>query len=203
MERIFVAATNNGGKLNEIRCILGSLGCEVISLKQANICCDPAEDGETFMENALIKAKEIKVHTDYAVVSDDSGVVVEALGGAPGVKTARYAGDDCDHERNIDKLLKDLNGLPVEKRRAWFVSAVAAVLPDGRVVTATGHCEGYIGFSKQGEGGFGYDPIFFTKENRSFAEISERRKNIVSHRARALRKLCFKLRGVSEIRGKI
>lgn len=197
----FVAATNNKGKLIEIRELLDAVGYNTISLKEAGIDCDPEENGKTFLENARIKARAIKALTDYAVVSDDSGLVVEALGGEPGVKTARYAGDEGDHEKNIAKLLHSMDGLPKEDRRGWFVSVVVAILPDGEEVSATGYCEGYIGFTCRGEGGFGYDPIFYIKGNRSFAEIPEERKNNISHRGRALRKLGFKLRGIKKVRG--
>lgn len=198
---IFIAATNNDGKLAEIGAILGAVGYGVVSLKEAGIDCNPEENGRTFLENARIKAYAVKELTGCAVISDDSGLVAEALGKEPGVKTARYAGDDGDHQKNIKKLLFNMEGLPKEDRRAWFVSVAVAILPDGREISATGYCEGYIGFECRGDGGFGYDPVFFIKGNRSFAEISKERKNNISHRGRALRKLGFKLRDIQRIRG--
>ncbi len=197
----FVAATNNQGKLIEIEEVLASIGYTAISLKEAGIVCDPEENGKTFFENAEIKAKAVKALTGYAVVADDSGLMVEALGGLPGVHTARYAGDECDHDKNIEKLLKNLEGLPENDRRAWFVSVVFAILPNGEEISATGYAEGYIGYERRGEGGFGYDPVFYTVGNRSFSELSETRKNAISHRGRALRKLGFKLRNIKRIRG--
>lgn len=199
--KVFVAATNNPGKLKEIDAVLRSAGYEVVSMKDAGVSCDPDETGKSFIENALIKAKAIKELTPLAVISDDSGLMVEALGGLPGVYTARYAGEDHDDEKNIDKLLEKLNGIPRKSRRAWFVSAIAALLPDERTFFATGRVKGYIGTERSGAKGFGYDPVFLFKGNRSFAELTPETKNAVSHRGRALRKIGFMLREIERVRG--
>jgi len=202
MQKItFVAATNNRGKLNEIKEVLVSLGHSVISLKEAGVQSEPDENGRTFLENAAIKAAAARDGTDRAVIADDSGLLVEALGGMPGVRTARYAGKGCSDSDNINKLLQNLEGLPRQDRRAWFAAAVAALLPDGGIVSAHGYTEGYIGFEPRGEGGFGYDPIFYVRGGLSFSELAEERKNAVSHRGRAIRKLGFKLRNIRKMRG--
>lgn len=196
----FVAATNNPGKLREMREILAGAGCGCISLKEAGIDIDPDETGATFAENAYIKAKAIHDLCGRPVLADDSGLCVDYLDGAPGVHTARYAGDGHDNEANIDKLLSVLQGVPMQDRTARFVSAVCAILPDGARYTAQGYCEGAIGTERRGGGGFGYDPVFWLAGNRSIAEIPEEKKNQISHRARAIRKLAFKLRGIKRYR---
>lgn len=203
MEKLrFVAATNNPGKLREIREILASIGAECLSLKEAGIVCDAEETGKTFAQNAYIKAKAVFDLCGLPTIADDSGLCVDALDGGPGVYTARYAGPECDSEKNIDKLLGALDGLKeTSERRARFVSAVCALFPDGRTVRACGVVEGYIGFERLGGGGFGYDPIFRLPDDIGFAELTEERKNAISHRGRAIRKLAFKLRGIKRLRG--
>ena len=197
----FVAATNNEKKLTEIRDILKSVGYGVMSLGESGIDTEIDEDGKTFMENALIKARTIHEMTKKATVADDSGLVVDALGGLPGVKTARYAGDGADDEQNIDKLLLALENVEFENRTARFVSAIAAVMQGGEEICTCGICEGYISFERRGENGFGYDPVFlFLSNNRSFAEMGKEEKNIISHRARALRKFAFLMRKIKRIR---
>jgi non-canonical purine NTP pyrophosphatase, rdgB/HAM1 family len=198
--KTFVAATNNAGKLKEIRNILKSAGFECISLKEAGIDVDVDETGATFAQNAYIKAKTIYDICGLPVIADDSGLCVDYLGGEPGIYTARYAGPEHDDDANIDKLLGKLVGLPSEQRGARFVSAVCAVLSDTETVTALGWCEGYIGTERRGSGGFGYDPVFWLKGNRSFSEISEKHKDDISHRGRAIRKLAFMLRGIKRCR---
>lgn len=201
MEKLtFVAATNNEGKLREIREILGRAGFGCVSLREAGLAADPAETGSTFAENAEIKARAVQALCGLPVLADDSGLCVDALGGAPGVHTARYAGEPADSERNIDKLLAALAGVEHAQRSARFVSAVCALLPDGRKVTARGTVEGYIGEARVGAGGFGYDPIFLLPCEVGFAELSEERKNAISHRGRAIRKLAFKLRHIRKMR---
>ncbi len=203
MEKLtFVCATNNEGKLAEMRHILSSIGAACISLKEAGIVCDAEETGSTFAQNAYIKAKAAFALCGRPTIADDSGLCVDALGGAPGVFTARYAGTACDSEKNMDKLLAALaEQTQEEERTARFVSAVCAVLPDGRVVQACGAVEGYIGFERVGALGFGYDPIFRLPDGIGLAELSQEQKNAVSHRGRAIRKLAFKLRGVNRVRG--
>ncbi len=198
----FVAATGNSGKLREISEILGSVGCDCVSPGEVGATVDDVEEtGSTFLENALIKARAVHERTGRAVVADDTGLCVDALGGAPGVRTARYAGDECCSQKNIDKLLRELEGVEGDARSARFVCCVAAIMPDGREITAHGCCEGCIAERRDGDGGFGYDPVFRLFNNMTFASMGENRKNAISHRARALRKLAFKLRGITKIRG--
>lgn len=196
----FVAATNNPGKLAEIREILESAGCGCVSLREAGVECEVEETGKTFAANAALKARAVYAACGRPTLADDSGLCVDALGGEPGVRTARYAGEPQDSERNIDKLLAALEGVQVEDRSARFVSAVCAVLPGGETVTATGVVEGFIGSERIGEGGFGYDPIFRLPNGIGLAELTDEQKNRLSHRGRAIRKLAFKLRGVKKLR---
>ena len=198
----FVAATGNAGKLREIGDILAVVGCACISLKELGVSIDDVEEtGETFRENALLKARAAHARTGRAVLADDTGLVVDALGGAPGVHTARYAGEGCSDDDNIDKLLEALKGVPRDERTARFVCCIAAVLEDGREVVVNGCCEGYIAEQRDGSGGFGYDPIFRLPNNLTYASMSGERKNAVSHRARAIRKLAFLLRNIHRMRG--
>ncbi len=198
----FVAATGNSGKLREISHILSSIGCRCVPPGELGVTLDDVEEtGSTFSENALIKARAAHERTGRAVIADDTGLCVDALDGAPGVHTARYAGEECDPQKNIDKLLHELEGVPREGRSARFVCCVAAITEDGREITAHGCCEGSVAESRDGEGGFGYDPVFRLFNNMTFASMGEARKNAVSHRARALRKLAFKLRGITSVRG--
>ena len=192
-KHVFVAATNNAGKLKEIRDILAAAGFGCISMAEAGLALEPEEAGATFSANALIKARAVCAACGQPAIADDSGLCVEALGGRPGIFSARYAGEDKDSEANVNKLLAELEGLPFSRRRARFVAAVCAVFPDGKEICAHGWCEGFIGPERRGAGGFGYDPVFWQKGNHSFAELSETRKNQISHRGRALRKLMFKL----------
>lgn len=203
MEKLtFVAATNNAGKLREMQALLQSAGCGCISLAQAGVDADAEETGATFAENARIKAKAVFALCGRPVIADDSGLCVDALDGGPGVHTARFAGEERDSEANIDKLLRCLKDVPLAGRTARFVSAVHAIVDDKTEYTAVGACEGYIGTERRGRGGFGYDPVFWQKGNRSMAEMPEERKNQVSHRARAIKKLAFKLRGITKYRRK-
>jgi len=199
-DKQFIVATNNRGKLDEIKNILQTVGYRCISLAQAKIDIEVEETGNTFAENARIKARAVYDVCRKPVIADDSGLCVDYLDGEPGVKTARYAGEDRDNEANIDKLLSELDGVPVEGRGARFVAAVCAITSDGREITAAGWCEGFIGTERRGNSGFGYDPVFWQHGNRSFAEIPDDKKNKISHRARALAKMAFKLRGISRIR---
>ncbi len=197
----FIAATNNAHKLREIQEILASVGCECVGAADAGVNVEPVEDGATFAENAYIKAKAFVNASLQPAVADDSGLCVDALDGAPGLFTARFAGEGCTNEQNIDKLLTALADVPMGKRQARFISSVCALFPDGRRVCAVGVVEGYIGFERQGEGGFGYDPIFRLPNNMPIAMLSESAKNAISHRGRALRKLAFKLRGITRMKG--
>lgn len=184
-----IAATGNEHKLRELRSIMEKFGLEVISQKEAGFGdIDVVEDGETFEENSLKKASEIMKLSGKICVADDSGLSVDYLDGAPGVYSARYAGEHKSDLDNNNKLLKELEG--VSDRGAKFVSVVTMVYPDGKVLAARGECPGTILTAPRGNGGFGYDPLFLPDGlDRTFAEIDQETKNSVSHRARALAKL--------------
>ena len=181
-----ILASNNAHKLVEIRAILGSEFDEILSMKEAGIAHETVEDGSTFLENAEKKAREIMEISGCCALADDSGLCVEALGGAPGVYTARYAGGDGhDFEANMDKLLHELEGC--EDRRARFRSVVTLIL-NGQTHVFEGVLEGRIATAKAGCGGFGYDPVFIANGMQcTLAEISEEAKNAISHRGKALR----------------
>ena len=191
------AATGNPGKLKELRRILEAQGHAVKSQKELGITLEPEETGATFEENALIKAKAICQASGLPTVADDSGLEVDALNGEPGVYTARYCGRHGDDEANNDKLLANLEGLPKEERKAKFVSAVCLYLPDGRSLTTRGECPGWIGFERRGTNGFGYDPIFNVEQydDRSYAQLTTREKDAISHRGKALAQLEQQLNG--------
>ena len=189
MSNRIVFATGNENKMREIRQILSDLGMEIVSMKQAGVNPDIVEDGTTFMENAVIKAKAVAaLLPDDFVLADDSGLVVDALGGEPGVYSARYMGEDTSYDIKNRAIIDRLEGVPKEKRTARFVCAIAAVTPSGKVLEAEGKIEGYIGYEQAGENGFGYDPIFYLYENDlSTAQIPPEEKNSISHRGNALR----------------
>ncbi len=186
-----VFATGNQGKMREIREIMEGSGYEIVSMKEAGVEADIVEDGTTFEENSLIKARAIaKLLPDDIVVADDSGLEVDALGGEPGIYSARYLGEDTSYDIKNAKIIERMEGVPKEKRTARFVAAVAAVFPDGREEVVRGTIEGYIGYEPAGCGGFGYDPIFYLYENdHSTAELPAEEKNAISHRGRALREI--------------
>lgn len=186
MKRI-VFATGNAGKMKEVRMILADLGAEVVSMKEAGISVDIEENGSTYEENALIKARAVAAATGDIVLADDSGLEVDGLNGEPGVYSARYLGEDTPYSVKNANLIERLEGVPEEKRTARFVCAIAAVLPDGRELTARAAIEGRIGYEEKGSGGFGYDPIFYVPElHKTTAELTEEEKNLVSHRGKAL-----------------
>lgn len=188
MEHKIVFATSNEGKMREIREIMKDLGCEVVSLKEAGVQVDIVEDGDTFEANAVIKAKTIWEQTGGIVLADDSGLEIDALNGEPGVYSARYMGEYTSYEIKNWNLIHRLNGVPEEKRTARFVAAIAAVLPDGRVVTTRGTMEGVIAHEPAGAGGFGYDPILMlTEYGKTSAELTMEQKNAISHRGKGLR----------------
>ncbi len=181
-----LVATKNKGKLKEIKSILD--GYNVLGLDDIGIDVDVEENGTTFEENALIKAREISKLSGKTVIADDSGLEVDYLNGAPGIYSARYT-DGSDDDR-VNKLLSELSGVPREKRGAHFTCAIAIVYADGEEHTFRGECYGIIGTEKKGDNGFGYDPVFFFEEyNMTLAEASEEMKNKVSHRSIALEKL--------------
>lgn len=184
----FFVATKNEGKKKELLRILSPLGIDVISEKDLDTpLSDVEENGTSFEENALIKARFAAKATGLPSVADDSGLCVDALGGAPGIYTARFAGEPSDSDKNNAKLLNVMSDVPEEKRTARFVSAVACVFPDGREFTVRGECEGKIAFKLSGNKGFGYDPLFIS-ELGCFGEISDEQKDSISHRGRALLK---------------
>ncbi len=185
-----VFATGNQGKMKEIREILGDLGDEILSMKEAGISLDIEENGTTFEENALIKARAVAAYTDAVVLADDSGLEVDYLDKAPGVYSARFMGEDTSYDIKNAAILEKMEGVPKEQRTARFVSAIAAVLPDKTELTTIGTIEGYIGYEMAGENGFGYDPIFYVDEyGCSTAELSMEEKNKISHRGKSLRKM--------------
>ena len=189
---IFAAATNNAKKLKEIKRILNALGHDAKTLKELGIEIEIEENGTTFAENAVIKAKTIATICKMPTISDDSGLEVDFLNGAPGVYTARYAGENATDDENIDKLLDALKDVPQEDRGAAFVSSVCLYVPvengEDVCVVCTGRCPGWIGWERIGDGGFGYDPIFMVGDV-SYSEMSAEEKDAISHRGQALRLL--------------
>lgn len=196
---LICAATGNAGKLKEIRRILEAQGHEVKSQKELGITLEPEETGTTFAENALIKAKAICEASGLPTLADDSGLMVDALGGAPGVYSARYCGRHGDDEANNDKLLAELADVEEGKREAKFVSAVCFYLPEGRYVTYLGECPGRVIFERRGTNGFGYDPLFVpdevglaeggvrpNTEGRTYAQLEAIEKDAISHRGKAM-----------------
>ena len=200
---IVCAASNNAGKLKELRRILERMGHEVKSLRELGITLDPEETGTTFAENARIKAEAFCKASGLPTVADDSGLCTDALNGAPGVYSARYAGHHGDDDANNEKLLREMADVPAAQRGARFVSAVCFMLPDGRALEVEGECPGRIAFSLQnGDYGFGYDPLFIptdcgvgkhdkrpNTEGRSYAQLTPDEKDAISHRGVALAKL--------------
>lgn len=189
-----ILATSNAHKVREIKEILGAKFTRIYTLADKGIEVDVEETGSTFMENAIIKARAIAEIANMPALADDSGLCVDALNGEPGVYSARYSGARCDSKANNELLLSKLSDVQERDRSARFKCAVALVCPDGDIVTAEGAAEGVITRSYCGDGGFGYDPIFYSLDlDKTFAEASEEEKNAVSHRGRALSALVDKL----------
>lgn len=195
-----VFATGNEGKMKEVRMILADLGLEVLSMKEAGIDISIEEDGLTFEENAVIKAKAVQARVPEAIVlADDSGLEVDYLDRQPGVYSARYMGEDTPYEVKNAAIIRKLSGVSGDERSARFVCAIAAALPGGRILTTQGTIEGEIAHKPAGEEGFGYDPIFYVPDfHATTAELSPEQKNAVSHRGRALRAMKKKLAGFVE-----
>lgn len=183
-----IFATGNEGKMREIRDIMADLDVELLSMKEAGIKLDIVEDGKTFEENALIKARAICKLAGEMVLADDSGLEIDYLNKEPGIYSARYMGEDTSYHIKNKSLIDRLEGVPDEKRTARFVCAIAAVLPDGKELVVRGTVEGIIGYEEKGENGFGYDPIFYLPERGcTTAELPPEEKNSISHRGNALR----------------
>jgi len=199
-KRMLVLSTGNINKVKEIKDILKDLPIEVVSKDELGLeDIDVEEDGETLEENAIKKAKAIKDRVHGMVMADDSGLFVDYLNGEPGIKSARYSGPDANSEKNIQKLLKALEGVPMDKRTATFKTVIVLITEDGKVLTVTGECKGRIGFEKKGHSGFGYDPLFIVDGyGKTFAELGNNIKNQISHRARALEKLKIVLTNIIE-----
>lgn len=195
-----VLATQNPKKLKEMNEILSHLGVEVVSEAELGVRIEVEETGETFTDNARLKATAVMQATGLPAVADDSGLMVDALNGEPGVYSARYGGPDCTSDSDrIDYLLKKLENVPEGKRTAKFVSVITLVTPDGKEIVARGECPGHILFERHGNGGFGYDPVFFAEDaGCTFAELAPEQKNQVSHRARALRAFVEKAFGTKK-----
>ena len=192
----WILATGNPGKVREFAAVLGSLGVEIRPQSAFGVP-EAAETGLTFIENALIKARNATQHTGLPALADDSGLVVDALGGAPGIYSARYAGPDADDQRNLLQLLEAMRDIPMERRTARFVCALALLRhpTDPMPVLCQASWEGLITFEPSGSGGFGYDPVFLVPtEHRTSAELAPEIKNRLSHRGQALAELAQRLK---------
>ena len=187
MQGRIVFATGNAGKIKEIRMIMEDTGMQVVSMKDAGIRVDIEENGQSYEENALIKARAVAAFTKDIVMADDSGLEIDHLNKEPGIYSARYLGEDTPYSVKNANLINRLEGVPDEERTARFVCAIAAVLPDGRELTTLATIEGRIGYEERGANGFGYDPIFYVPQfDKTTAELTEEEKNQVSHRGKAL-----------------
>ena len=195
-----VFATGNKGKIKEIQMIMADTGLEVVSMKEAGIVVEPDENGATYEENALIKARAVAEYTDDIVMADDSGLEIDYLNKEPGIYSARYMGEDTSYRIKNANLIERLNGVPDEQRTARFVCAIAAVLPDGTELTTRAAIEGRIGYEEKGSNGFGYDPIFYVPRfGKTTAELTEEEKNQVSHRGQALELMKKELKKYEDI----
>ena len=190
MEKI-IAASRNKDKIKELEAITKKFGMAIISRDDAGLPKDEVEeDGETFEENSYIKAKAIWDITHTIVIADDSGLEVDFLDGAPGIYSARFAGEDCSYTSNNNKLLRLMEGVPYEERTAKFSTVITMIFEDGEVIVARGECPGHISEKSAGEIGFGYDPVFIPLGyDKTFAELGVEVKNKIGHRALALEKL--------------
>jgi len=192
----FILASNNKKKLAEMQRILSPLGINVVTAKMLGKTLeDVVEDGDTFEANARIKAVHACKEMNMPAIADDSGLCVDYLDGAPGIYSARFSGGHGDDEANNDLLLQKLEGVPFEKRTAYYVCAICCVFPDGREITVRGECHGNIGFERDGNEGFGYDPLFII-DGRAFGRYTAEEKDKISHRGNALRLLTEELKKV-------
>lgn len=189
----FILATNNMKKLAEMQRILSPLGINVVTAKMLGITLeDVEEDGETFEDNAKIKARAACKATNMPAIADDSGLCVDYLDGAPGIFSARFSGEHGNDEKNNDLLLEKLDGVPMEKRTGYYVCAICCTFPDGREIVVRGECNGHIGFERDGNEGFGYDPLFLV-DGKAFGRYTADEKDKISHRGKALRLLTKEL----------
>lgn len=189
----FILATNNMKKLAEMQRILSPLGINVVTAKMLGITLEEVEEnGETFEDNAKIKARAACKATNMPAIADDSGLCVDYLDGAPGVYSARFAGEHGNDEKNNDLLLEKLDGVPMEKRTAYYVCAICCTFPDGKEIVVRGECNGHIGFERDGNEGFGYDPLFIVN-GKTFGRYTAEDKDEISHRGKALRLLTEEL----------
>ncbi|MCH3962751.1 MAG: XTP/dITP diphosphatase [Clostridium sp.] len=189
-----IVASNNKNKIREIKQIFSQHNIDVISMEQAGIDMDVVEDGNTFMENACKKAKQIHDISGGIVLADDSGIMVKGLNGAPGIYSARFCGEHGNDKKNNEKLLKLLEGKSEEDRKARFVCAIAIISESGQTLKVTGEVEGIIANKELGQNNFGYDPLFYVPEYKmTFAQMSPELKNSISHRAKALKVLVGKI----------
>lgn len=199
MKHRIIFATGNVGKMREIRLILGDLGCEILSMKEAGADPEIVENGASFAENAEIKARAVWNCTGDIVLADDSGLVVDYIGGEPGIYSARYMGEDTSYEIKNQNIIDRLQGAVGAERAARFVCNIAAVLPDGQVLHTEAAMEGVIAMKPAGSGGFGYDPILMIPEyGVTSAELTIEQKNRISHRGKALEAMKEVLRKVLE-----
>jgi XTP/dITP diphosphohydrolase len=190
MDMEIVLATRNKKKIDEIKRIVKDMPVTIYTLDDFPCCPEVKEDGETFEENAVKKARAVAEYTKMPALADDSGLEVYALGGAPGVVSARYAGEGAGDRKNYEKLLREMSSLPDDKRGGRFVCVMALAFPDSRVETFSGYAEGSIGKEPKGANGFGYDPVFYPEgHERTFAEMSDKEKDLLSHRGMALGRL--------------
>lgn len=190
MKQRLIFATGNEGKMREIHEILADTGYEILSMKEAGIDLDIVEDGKTFEENAIIKAKAVMEASGELTLADDSGLEIDAFGGEPGIYSSRYLGEDTSYTEKNQIILERMKDIPEEKRSARFVCVIAAAFPDGQTYTTRGTMEGIIGYESKGGNGFGYDPIFYLPELKKYsAQLSSDEKNHLSHRGEALRKM--------------
>lgn len=197
-----IVASNNNHKIHEIKEILKPFNIEAVSLREAGIDIDIVEDGKTFEENAYKKAKTIYDLTNEAVLADDSGLEVYVLDNAPGVYSARFAGEECNYQKNNEKLLKLLENVDDKDRGARFVCTMVLITKEGKLIKSVGTIEGIISHEMKGNNGFGYDPLFIVPHlNKTFAELTEEEKNKISHRGRALENLKKELEVYFNVRG--
>lgn len=189
MKKVIIA-TKNKGKAKEFVTLFSPLGYEVLTMLDLEEAIEVEETGTTFEENAILKAEGLCKQFNTMVISDDSGLMIDALGGKPGVYSARYAGEAKNDEANIDKVLEELQEVPTEKRTARFYCALAIAVPNQKTITFSGKVEGIITTERQGENGFGYDPIFYVPSyERTMAQLEPAEKNAISHRGNALKNL--------------